>query len=239
MPLYSLRQIFIGLAAPILAFRFLFKQKKLLVAGILPHILNFIIYLLVIKNVLIGKIIPVLADSFVKTGSHPTLLWFFQSQFFSLFIWIIALLLYSVLGTAFVNAIASPIYDIIAQRAFEDISKKTLPKQTFMDFVDSVISELTKAVVVFCLFVFSFFVPFLAPFLFIGSFWYLGWNVIDRTLLLMNMSLKDRLLFGKKHFIVCFGLGIWCYIPGLSTLFAFAMAPAGGIATARIQEWEK
>jgi hypothetical protein len=233
MPHSSLRQIFIGLTAPFLSFQFLWKRKNLLLAGILPHIVNFIIYFWIIRNIFINKIIPSLINSLIKNGQHSTLVWILQSHFISLFIWTIAILLYGILGTTFVNAIASPIYDIITQSAFEETAQKKLPKQSFMDFVDSMISEFTKAVIIFSFFIISFFIQIIAPILFLIGLWYLGWNTIDRTLLLMNLSLKERIAFGLRNFALCIGLGIWNYIPVFSILIAFALAPAGAIAVAK------
>lgn len=230
----SLRQIFIGLWAPIWSFRFLWKHKRLFLIGILPHIVNFIAYFWFIGNVFIGKILPSLEKSLNQSESHPVLTWMLQSQFVTILIWIMALLLYGVLGAAFVNAIASPIYDFVTQKAFEETADQKLHSQSLMDFVDSMISEFTKAVIVICVFIISFFIPFSAPVLFLLSIWYLGWNTIDRTLLLMNLSLRERAVFGVENFALCMGLGIWSYIPGLSALIAFSLAPAGGIVMAKM-----
>lgn len=176
---------------------------------------------------------PSLLNSLVKNGQHSILVWILQSHFISIFIWTIAILLYGILGITFVNAIASPIYDVITQAAFEETAQKKLPKQTFMDFIDSMISEFTKAVIIFSLFIISFFIQIIAPLLFLLGLWYLGWNTIDRTLLLMNMPLKERIGFGLRNFALCIGLGIWNYIPVFSILIAFALAPAGAIAVAK------
>ncbi|MBX9838705.1 MAG: hypothetical protein K2X69_10400, partial [Silvanigrellaceae bacterium] len=120
----------------------------------------------------------------------------------------------------------------------EKTSGNKTPNQSFMDFIDSIISEVTKAVVILCLFILSFFVQIFAPIVLIIGIWYLGWNNIDRTLLLMNIPLRKRVLFGIRNWGLCIGLGIWCYIPIIGTLMAFSMAAAGAIVYAKFEKGE-
>ncbi len=236
MSIEPFQQIFLGMKSPIYSVRFFLRNKGMLLLGTAPHILNLIIYFWIVRNIVIAKWIIPLFHSLALKWDGTFLAPLFNTVFIEIIIWIIGFLLYGIFGTAFVNAVASPIYDIIAQNAYEKTSGNKTPKQKFMDYIDSIISEVTKAVVIFCLFVLSFFVQIFAPIVFIVGIWYLGWNNIDRTLLLMNMPLRKRVLFGIRNWGLCIGLGIWCYIPIIGTLMAFSMAAAGAIVFAKFEK---
>ena len=236
MSVSPFQQLFIGLKAPIHSVRFFLRNKGMLFLGIAPHILNLIIYFWLVRNIVIANWILPLFHSLAQKWKGSFIAPMFNPTLIEIMVWIIGILLYGIFGTAFVNAAASPIYDIIAQNAYEKTSGKKTPKQTFMDFIDSIISEVTKAVVILCLFILSFFVQIFAPFIFLLGVWYLGWNNIDRTLLLMNIPLRKRILFGIRNWGLCIGLGLWCYIPILGTLMAFSMAAAGAIVFAKFEK---
>jgi uncharacterized protein involved in cysteine biosynthesis len=133
-----------------------------------------------------------------------------------------------------VSAISSPIYDFIAAKTFEKSTGEKLPNQGFRQMISSIITEVVKLSGYFGLLALSFFVPVLAPFFFLFSIWYLGWDHLDRTLLLMNKSFFERVGFGIKHVLACLSLGAWSYIPLLGGLFGFTFASAGAIAVARL-----
>jgi Etoposide-induced protein 2.4 (EI24) len=233
MSISPLQQIMIGIKSPIYSVRFFSRNKGMLLLGIVPHIVNLIIYFWIVRNIVIAKWVIPLFHSLAKRWDGTYFAQIFNPIFIETVVWIIGILLYGIFGTAFVNAIASPIYDIIAQSAYEKTSGKSIPKQTLMDFIDSIISEVTKAVVILCLFIISFFVQIFAPLVFFAGIWYLGWNNIDRTLLLMNIPLRKRLLFGFRNWGLCIGLGLWSYIPLIGALMAFSMAAAGAIVFAK------
>jgi len=236
MSIVPFQQILIGLKSPIYSVRFFLRNKGMLFLGIAPHILNLIIYFWIVRNIILAKWIIPLFHSLAQNWNGSFIAPLFNPVLIEVVIWIIGVLLYGIFGTAFVNAIASPIYDIIAQKAYEKTSGNKTPKQSFMDFIDSVISEVTKAVVIICLFILTFFVQIFTPFVFLIGIWYLGWNNIDRTLLLMNMPLRKRLLFGLHNWGLCIGLGLWCYIPIIGTLMSFSMAAAGAIVFAKFEK---
>ena len=227
------KQFFLGFASPFHSARFLFQKKSLLFLGVIPHILNFILYFWIVSHYVIGKwLLPFLAS--LSTNVENSILQsLLNPRIFESFIWIVAVLLYGAIGASFVNAIASPVYDYIATKSYESTSLKKVPIQDLGDILDSVISEFTKAVIVFCVFIISIFVHVFAPVLFLLSIWYLGWNSIDRTLLLLNLPLKERLRFGVENVSVCLGLGLWSYIPIISPLLAFTTASAGGMIVAQ------
>lgn len=230
------QQFMIGLKSPIYSVRFFHHNKGMLLLGIAPHIVNLIIYFWVVRNIVIAKWLKPLFHSLALRWDGTFIAPIFNPVLIEAVVWIIGVLLYGIFGTSFVNATASPLYDIIAQNAYEKTSGRNLPKQTLMDFIDSIISEVTKAVVILCLFIISFFVQIFAPLVFFTGIWYLGWNNIDRTLLLMNIPLRKRLLFGLRNWGLCIGLGLWSYIPILGALMAFSMAAAGAIIVAKNKE---
>ena len=231
-----LKNFFIGLSSPFYSARFLFQKKSLFILGVLPHILNFFLYFWIVKTVIIARWLHPFLTTLSFKEQSSFFAYFLNPTFFESLIWLVAFLLYSILGTSFVNAVASPVYDYIAEKTYEHFTNKKLPKQTFEIFLLSTISEFTKAMIVFCVLIISLFVHIFLPILFLFSFWYLGWNSIDRTLLLLNISLRNRLRFGLKYPSLCIGLGVWCYIPILSTLFSFSTAAAGAFVLSKVQD---
>ncbi len=236
MSISAFKQLFLGFKSPIYSVKFFKHNKGMLLLGIAPHTINLIIYFWVVRNIILAKWITPLFHSLSEKWQGSFFSPLFNTTFIETFVWILGILLYGIFGTAFVNAVASPIYDIIAQTAYEKVSNKKTPKQSLMDFIDSILSEITKAIIIFSLFILSFFIQFFAPLVFIFSIWYLGWNNIDRTLLLMNIPLKKRFLFGIKHWGLCIGLGLWCYIPIIGTLMAFSFAASGAIIYAHFEK---
>lgn len=231
-----IQQIKIGFQSPIYSVRFFLRNKDMLLLGIAPHIVNLIIYFWVVRNIVIAKWLKPLFHSLAQRWDGSFIAPIFNPVLIEVVVWVIGILLYGIFGTAFVNAIASPLYDIIAQNAYEKVSGRKIPKQTLMDFIDSIISEVTKGIVIICIFIISFFVQIFAPLVFLAGIWYLGWNNIDRTLLLMNIPLRKRLLFGLRNWGLCIGLGFWCYIPIVGALLAFTMAAAGAIVIAKHED---
>lgn len=228
-----LKQFFLGTSAPLYSARFLLQKKSLLLLGVIPHILNFFLYFWIVSKFIIDKWLHPFLNSLALKSNSEFIVSILKPHFFETLIWIFAFLLYGALGASFVNAVASPIYDYIAQKSYESTSNNKIPMQTIGDIIDSIISEVTKAVVVFCVFIISLFVHIFAPLLFLLSVWYLGWNAIDRTLLLLNLPLKERLRFGLQNISLCIGLGLWCYIPFISPIFAFTIASAGATLVAK------
>lgn len=231
-----IKHFFVSLASPVEAIQFLRKRPFLLLLGILPHVLNIILYVWFVAKIVIAKWLhPLLTFLGVKWESS-FVSELAQSTFLEAAVWFVAVVLYGALGTAFVNAVASPIYDILAQKAFETTAGRKMSSQTFMDFIDSIVSEVTKGFIILSVMIISLFLSFLAPFFLLASIWYLGWNHIDRTLLLLRIPFRQRLVFGLKNAPLCFGLGAWSYIPLLNALLAFTLAVSGAILVAKHSE---
>lgn len=172
-------------------------------------------------------------DNYV--GTHTN---FFTEYIFTYFVaqtllWILLLVVYSVIGFFFVNTIASPLYDIVAQKTYEEFSKQTLRDQNFKEILSSLFSECIKFIVIVAVFILSFFMQILAPLSFVLSVWYLGWSQIDRTLALMNWKLRDRFTYGLRNFLSCLSLGLWLIIPFLGMVFAGSIACAAAYCVAQ------
>lgn len=231
-----IKHFFASLGSPVEAIRFLSRRPFWLFMGILPHVLNIILYVWFVAKIVIDKWMhPLLTflgikweSSFVSGLAQSTLL--------EIVVWFVAVILYGAIGVAFVNVVASPIYDILAQKAFESTSGRKISSQSFMDFVDSIISEVTKGLIILSVVIISLFLSFLAPVFFVASIWYLGWNHIDRTLLLLKLPFRQRIFFGLKNAPLCFGLGVWSYIPFLNALLSFTLAISGAILVAKHSE---
>ncbi|MBX9837766.1 MAG: hypothetical protein K2X69_05535, partial [Silvanigrellaceae bacterium] len=117
MSIEPFQQIFLGMKSPVYSVRFFLRNKGMLLLGTAPHILNLIIYFWIVRNIVIAKWIIPLFHSLALKWDGTFLAPLFNTVFIEIIIWIIGFLLYGIFGTAFVNAIASPIYDIIAQKA--------------------------------------------------------------------------------------------------------------------------
>ncbi len=224
--------MWIGLNSPVYSVRFLLSNKAMMFLGIIPHFVNVIFYFWFLRRIVIGQWLLPIFQALAHSWEGSFLAYLFHPTFIEIFVWMMGILFYGVLGTSFVNAVASPLYDIIAKKAYEKTLNQKLPKQGFWEFVNSIFSELTKALILFCLFIVSFFVHIFAPVAFIIAIWYFGWNSIDRTLLLMNLPLRKRLLFGVRHWGYCFGLGFWSYIPFVGVFIAFTLAASGALVVA-------
>ncbi|KAB8030769.1 EI24 domain-containing protein [Fluviispira multicolorata] len=233
-----IQQIIIGFKAPLHSVSFFKSNKGMLILGVIPHIFNLLFYIWLIRNIIIAKWIRPLFNS-LSTNWHDSFIApIFNPTLIESVVWIVGILFYGIFGTAFVNAFASPLYDIIAQKAYEKTSGTPIRQQSFMDFIDSIISEVTKGIIIISIVIISFFVQIFAPLVFFVGIWYLGWSSIDRTLLLMNLPLRKRFIFGIRNWGLCFGLGIWNYIPLIGAIFSFAMAAAGAIIVAESKAGE-
>lgn len=230
-----IHQFSLGIRSPFDSARFLFQKKSLLGLGIFPHIVGIIIYFWSVYYFIITKWLHPFVNSLQEKSSMKFIVFILKPEFVDTIVWVLALLLYGALGISVINAFASPIYDIIATKTYEAHSKHIIKPQSLADFFDSILSEVTKAVIVIGVFIISLFLPLLAPLFFAGSIWYLGWNALDRTLLLLNLPFKERFRFGIENWALCVGLGIWCYIPLLAPLLGFTFATAGAILVAKTE----
>lgn len=155
------------------------------------------------------------------------------------------ILLFNLVGVPLLNALLSPLFDVIAAKAYRFEAGRPLPTLGFSDFFRSFLSECSKMVVVFTCLAVGIFLPMalpggflvsavVAPAFLLVSIWFFGWDNADRTLSLMGLGLRARLLFGLKHMLACFALGLWTYVPFAGTLLSFTLAAAGAIVVARV-----
>jgi len=220
---FNLFELFqIGFLAPINSAKFLKRNKWLMFMSLAPHLIGLFIYLWSVKI----WIIP-----WIKSASQA----FHNSAFIKLLevtgilsIYLLAILLFSILGLPIISKLSSPIQDYISAQLYEHSSGKKLPNLTLLDTFRLFLSECSKLIILLIASIISIFIPFLSPFIFIISIWYLGWDHLDRCWSLKGLRLKQRLVLGFLHFPACLGLGLWCYIPFAGTLFGFVMTAAGG-----------
>jgi hypothetical protein len=161
-------------------------------------------------------------------------------------LFIACVVLYTLLGVPFLNVVLSPLFDIMAARAYEETSGRKLPNLGWSDFFRSFLSECSKLIIIYTTIILAFFVPLLVPAGFVLSFllgplflvasiWFFGWDHMDRTLALQGLGLRRRLLFGVRHALGCSALGLWTYVPFAGTLFSFTMAAAGAMVVAKVE----
>ena len=223
------REMHEGFLAPLNSLRFLRHHKFLLVIGLAPHLAGVAGCFWFLQNHAIAFAQEQLAAWSVHVGQGV-----FKFALFS-FVYVLGTLLYSVLVMPLVNTLASPLFDVIAARAYEQTSGYLLPRSRFSEVVRSFLSECSKCILLLGVFVLAFFIPIIAPLLFLASIWFFGWDHCDRTLSLMGFSLPKRLAFGFKHALACMCLGIWAYVPFAGTLLSFVMSGAGAMVVARVQ----
>jgi len=157
---------------------------------------------------------------------------------------IASVLLFTVVGVPLLNVLLSPLLDVIAAKAYVETSGKPIPNLGAADFLRSLLSEASKAVIVYTVIVLGFFLPMLlpgglfvsaaiAPLGLLVSIWFFGWDNADRTLALLGWPLRRRIAFGLRHFLACIALGVWAFVPFAGTLLSFTMAAAGAMVVAR------
>ena len=224
----------LGLASPLDCLRFMRSKKSLLVMGLAPYVIAFILYL-----VLIGKnVSPVLMGFLIDRDLLPAQDGFSHSLV-SAVIWLLALTVFSLVGPSVISTLASPLYDHLSSKTYVHFSGRSLPSETIIQYFRSFIGECTKLVLWLMVIVVIAATPFAAPLGAPIALWFLGWTHIDRTLNLQALTLKSRLIFGLENAPACFGLGLWSLIPGFNTLFTFMMASAGAIIVAKVEQPDK
>lgn len=218
-----------GLSAPLQSLRFLINNKFLLFIGLAPQVLGLAAYVWLSIHYLLPYVDETVTQAVPESWSTGVLSLVTQSL-----MGLLLVVIYAIAFLPLVGAIASPLYDYVAARAFEEKSRCKLPHQGLREAIQGILSELVKLAVYYVLLALTLFVPPLAPFFLGFSIWYLGWDIMDRTLTLMNLPLRRRFGFGVHHVLACLGLGIWAYIPLVGAAFGFAFAAAGGISVSRL-----
>lgn len=218
-----------GLFSPIQSLRFLLNNKFVMFIGLAPQILGLAAYIWISAHHLLPYVDGVVMDAVPASWNAGVLAVIAQSVVILLLI-----ALYAVAFLPLVGAIASPLYDIVAARAFEQSTGRKLPHQGFSETLHSMGSEIVKLFIYYLLLAATLFVPALAPFFLVFSIWYLGWDLMDRTLTLMNLQLRQRVGFGLRYVLACLALGVWAYIPLVGAALGFAFAAAGALSVARL-----
>lgn len=150
---------------------------------------------------------------------------------------LIGIIAYGFIAVPIVNVLASPLFDVVAQKTYQSVREQVETPFSFTYVLRSLAFEAFKLLLIALLAVIliaSQFLALLAPFALIFSLWFFGWDHVDRTLGVLGLPLRTRISFGIRHFVACLSLGVWMFIPFLSTLFAFTFASAGASVVARI-----
>ena len=230
-----------GFVSPLDSLKFFRKHKFLLVSAVAPFLLLFAAGLWAAFTYAWSY---ALGYTVTLQTVVPAFLLEFLLGFLLFFAWVLC---FTFLGSPLLNALLSPLFDIIATKAFTHESQSPLPQLKFAGFFRSFIAECTKSILIFTSVLLFFLAPsiipggfvfytLLAPLGLIFSVWLFGWDHIDRTLSLMNMPLRKRLLYGAKHPIACCALGIWMFIPFASMFLSFTFSAAGAIVVARLSK---
>lgn len=245
-PFFVTHELSAGFLAPLDSLRFFRRHKLLLVSALAPHLLLAVgllwaafLFGLPLANQHLAQLFPEIAGG---TGMSAYAL----SILVGLAIGVACILLYTLVGVALLNALFSPLFDVMAAKAYEETSGKPLPKLGWSDFLRSFLSECSKLVIVYTCIVVAFFLPVLipggiivtlivGPALLLISIWFFGWDAVDRTLALKGLGLRQRLLFGVRHALACAALGLWTYVPFAGTLFSFTLAAAGAMVVAKVE----
>lgn len=223
------RELHDSFLAPLNSLRFFKHHKFLLVIGLAPHLAGLCAY----AWFLFWYAMPYAQQRLL--GWNTDFSEWATKFFIGTLVLIVGAVLYTILLMPVVNALASPIYDIIATQAYQECSGYKLPRYKTSELVRSFVSECSKSVFIVGVFTVAFFLPLAAPVFFILSIWFFGWDHMDRTLSLMGFGIGKRIRFGLKHSLACISLGVWTYIPFAGTLLSFVMSAAGAIAVVGVQ----
>jgi hypothetical protein len=240
------REMQAGFMAPIDSLRFFARHKLLLVSALAPHLALLVAALW--ASFAFGlpyaseQVVKMLPATGLLSGVSPTIV----LAFVGIAIFIACILLYTLIGVAILNVLLSPLFDMIAAKAYVETSGRALPKLGWSDFVRSFLSESSKMILVYTAFIVAFFLPMLlpggilfsiviAPGFLVVSIWFFGWDAMDRTLALQGRGLRQRLLFGLRHFVGCMSLGVWMYVPFAGTLLSFSLSAAGALVVAKVE----
>jgi hypothetical protein len=219
----------LGLTSPLYSLRFLLRNKTLLAMGLAPQAAGFAVFLFVAWEFAL----PLLSGwilGWVPSDWHSATL----GGLIATAAFLLLVILYGLVAIPLISVLAGPIYDHLAAKAYESASGQSLGNQIIGHMVRSLVSEVGKLLVYWLILLSALLAPPLAPFSLTFSVWYLGWDIMDRTLAQAPGSLGQRFSFGLRHPLACLGLGVWAYIPFAGAALGFAFAAAGGIAAAHL-----
>jgi hypothetical protein len=229
-------EIQMGLMAPFDALKFFLNNKGLFVGVIILHVAGFLAFLWGVSAFLLPYLINIAVSHLALNADFASSI---AGFIFTISVYVLAVLTYGLLGLPLMNLAASPFFDVVATKAFQQTSGLRLPRTGFSDFLKSFAMEFFKLAFLALLFSASFlsvFVLMAAPIVFLFSLWFYGWQEVDRLLVLMRYSSRERLWFGIKHAAGCASLGVWFYVPLFGSLFGVVMTAAAGIFVAHAQD---
>ena len=245
-PFFITHELRAGFLAPLDSLRFFRRHKFLLVSALAPHILLAVGLLWTAFAFGLPSANEQLIRLFPEIAGGDGVSAYALSILVGVAIVVACILLYTLVGVALLNALFSPLFDVMAAKAYVETSGKELPKLGWSDFFRSFLSECSKMILVYTCLVVAFFLPVLVPggilvtlvvgpaFLLV-SIWFFGWDAVDRTLALKGLGLRQRLFFGIRHGLACSALGLWTYVPFAGTLFSFTLAAAGAMVVAKVE----
>lgn len=236
---WPLNEIQCGLIAPFDSLRFFRRHKGLLFTCVTIHLLGFAAFLWGMGEFALPWIQEVVLGGDAAPGTLSQTLFVGAAKVAVL---TLGLFVFAIVAVPVLNVLASPFFDVIAQKAYEDFAVRTVPNPGWKYFFRSLGFEVLKLVLSFLLvlaLLTSHFVALLVPIALVLSMWFFGWDHIDRTLGIRGIPLGRRIGFGIRHCLACTTLGAWMYVPLVSTLFSFTFAAAGAAAVARIEGRKK
>lgn len=218
----------VGLRAPLDSLRFLLGNKTTLLLGLAPQLIGLAGFIALATK-------PAAFLTSMVNGWFPAA---WQGGALevasSIVVTLLLMALYTVVWVPIVGVVASPVYDVVARRAFTAAAGCPLPSQPLSAVISNALGEAAKLLAYFFLLALAVVIPLLSPVFIVFSVWYLGWDIVDRTLAQTALTLRDRVRWGLGNPLACMGLGIWAFVPLVGALLGFAFAAAGGIVAARV-----
>lgn len=223
-----------GLFAPAHSLRFLLDNKLLLFIGLAPQVLGLVCFVWLAAATVIPaaetailSLLPLSWDGGVVSGVV------------AIGVILILVIAYAVIWVPLMSTLASPLYDFIAGQTYQKVSGRALAPQKWRDMIRGIVSEATKLFVYILFIIMGLLLPPLSPLIIMFTIWYLGWDLMDRTLLLTGRSFRERIAFGLRHIVPCLTLGLWVYFPLVGALLGFAFACAGAISVAQLEKFRE
>jgi hypothetical protein len=233
--IYPISEIRAGLLAPLDAVGFLWRRKILLLLCLTVQIVAFVGYFWALSC----WVFPAIEGELTKSLANLSYEWLraLLEHGAVASLYLLAFLLYALVMLPIVNVLAGPLFDWVSAEAYAEFSGEPVRSLSLGAVVRSLLFEVVKTaflIGLLALTLLSYVAIFLAPIVLIVAIWYCGWEQMDRTLGALGYRPLRRVGFGLVHFVACMSLGVWMVIPFFGTLFAFAFAPAGAIAVARV-----
>lgn len=229
----SVREFVRGLKAHGEGMRFAFANKRYLPLLLVPFALTLLLYsagfyvfTLYVEQILDWIWAPAASEA---TGFMATLRWLYEHLLAA----ILYVLLFVIMYFAYMliaNILASPLYDVIAERIGKrkEFAALRTGKDEGFGILRTVFEELKKAVYLLVLPLLLFFVPVIgAPLSALLAMLLLAWDFVDFSLARDEPSFKGRLAFVRRHPFLLLGFGLPLLAPFVNILF-YPFAIVGG-----------